>query len=139
SGGDARMTPVSPPKVKVTRNPIAHTMGVSNVTEPRHMVPTQLKIFTPVGIAMSIVMRANQGSSTEPVTYMWCAHTVTDRAAIEIVAKTSVLYPKIGLRLKTGNTSETMPKNGSAMMYTSGWPKNQNRCCHRIVPPLAGS
>ena len=32
-----------------------------------------------------------------------------------------------------------MPKNGSAMMYTSGWPKNQNRCCHRIGPPLAAS
>src|SRR3954453_22593881 len=35
--------------------------------------------------------------------------------------------------------SETMPKNGSAMMYTSGWPKNQNRCCQRMAPPLAGS
>ncbi len=32
-----------------------------------------------------------------------------------------------------------MPKNGSATMYTSGWPKNQNRCCHRMAPPLAGS
>ena len=27
-----------------------------------------------------------------------------------------VLYPKIGFRLKTGMTSEMMPKNGSAMM-----------------------
>jgi hypothetical protein len=35
--------------------------------------------------------------------------------------------------------SVTMPKNGNAMMYTSGWPKNQNRCCHRIAPPLADS
>ncbi len=25
-------------------------------------------------------------------------------------------------------------------MYTSGWPKNQNRCCHRIgEPPPSGS
>ena len=24
-------------------------------------------------------------------------------------------------------------------MYTSGWPKNQNRCCHNIAPPFAGS
>ena len=29
-----------------------------------------------------------------------------------------------------------MPKNGSARMYTSGWPKNQNRFCHRSAPPL---
>ncbi len=46
----------------------------------------QLKIFTPVGTAMSIVVSAKNGSSTEPVTYMWCAHTATERAAIEIVA-----------------------------------------------------
>ncbi len=32
-----------------------------------------------------------------------------------------------------------MPKNGNAMMYTSGCPKNQNRCCHRIGPPTAES
>jgi hypothetical protein len=91
SGGEARMTPVRPPKVKVTRKPIAHSSGVSNVTEPRHIVPTQLKIFTPVGTAISIVISAKKGSRTDPVTYMWCAHTVTDRAAMAIVAYTSVL------------------------------------------------
>ena len=63
-----------------------HSMGVSKVIEPRHMVPIQLKNFTPVGTAMSIVMKEKNGSSTEPVTYMWCAHTVTDRAAMEMVA-----------------------------------------------------
>ncbi|KEF07506.1 hypothetical protein DF17_08110 [Streptomyces rimosus] len=45
----------------------------------------------------------------------------------------------MGLREKTGMTSEMMPKNGSAMMYTSGWPKNQNRCCQSKAPPLAAS
>ncbi len=35
--------------------------------------------------------------------------------------------------------SVIMPKNGRAMMYTSGWPKNQNRCCQRIGPLVAGS
>jgi hypothetical protein len=43
------------------------------------------------------------------------------------------------LRLKTGKISDTIPKNGSAMMYTSGCPKNQKRCCHSRTPPLAGS
>jgi hypothetical protein len=43
------------------------------------------------------------------------------------------------LRLNTGKISETMPKNGSATMYTSGCPKNQNRCCHRIAPPVSAS
>ena len=34
--------------------------------------------------------------------------------------------------------SDTTPKNGRAMMYTSGWPKNQKRCCHRMAPPFSG-
>ena len=62
------------------------SIGVSKVIEPRHIVPIQLKNFTPVGTAMSIVMKEKNGSRTEPVTYMWCAHTVTDSAAIAIVA-----------------------------------------------------
>ena len=34
----------------------------------------------------------------------------------------------------------TTPKNGRATMYTSGWPKNQNRCWKRIGdPPVVGS
>ena len=102
------------------------------------MVPTQLKIFTPVGTAISMLMIEKNGSSTDPVTYMWCAQTVTDSAAMATVAKTRLLYPNTGFRLNTGNTSVTMPKNGSAMMYTSGCPKNQNKCCQSSAPPLAG-
>ncbi len=30
---------------------------------------------------------------------------------------------------------ETMPAAGRKMIYTSGWPKNQNRCCQRIGSP----
>jgi hypothetical protein len=65
------ITPVNPPNRNVVKKPSANTIGVSKVTEPRHMVPIQLKIFTPVGTAMSIVVNAKNGSSTEPVTYMW--------------------------------------------------------------------
>ena len=71
--------------------PIAQTIGVSKLSEPRHIVPIQLKNFTPVGTAISIVMKAKNGSATWPVTYMWCAHTATDRAAIAIVANTRPL------------------------------------------------
>ena len=36
--------------------------------------------------------------------------------------------------------SVTTPKNGSATMYTSGWPKNQNRCWNSTgEPPLSGT
>src|SRR5699024_10305768 len=108
STGEDRITPVRPPKMKVVRKPSVNSIGVSKVSEPRHMVPTQLKNFTPVGTAMSIVMKAKKSSITAPVVYMWCAQTVTDSAAIEIVAPTSVLYPKIGLREKTGMISVAM-------------------------------
>ncbi|GAA3105902.1 hypothetical protein GCM10020254_59730 [Streptomyces goshikiensis] len=80
------MTPVRPPKVKVTRKPIVQSIGVSKDSEPFHMVPIQLKNFTPVGTAIRKVMKEKNGSSTPPVTYMWWAHTVTDRPAIAIVA-----------------------------------------------------
>ncbi len=34
--------------------------------------------------------------------------------------------------------SITMPKPGRAMMYTSGWPKNQKRFCHKkLLPPCS--
>ena len=61
SGGDDRMMPVTPPNRKVTRKPIVHSIGVSKLTEPRHMVPIQLKNFTPVGTAMSIVINEKYG------------------------------------------------------------------------------
>src|SRR5665811_2610296 len=82
------MTPVSPPNRNVVRKPSAHSIGVSKVRDPPHIVPIQLKNFTPVGTAMSMVMMAKNGSSTWPVAYMWCAQTLTERAAIAIVAKT---------------------------------------------------
>src|SRR5699024_12346816 len=107
-------------KRHTVRKPSMTSIGVANVIDPLHMVPIQLKNFTPVGTAISIVMKAKNSSMTVPRVYMWWAHTVTDRAAIAIVAPTRVLYPKIGLRLKAGMISVTMPKNGSASTYTSG-------------------
>jgi len=73
------------------QKPIAQSMGVAKTSLPPHMVPTQLKNFTPVGTAMSMDMIAKNGSSTCPVAYMWCAQTLTDRAAMAMVAYTRVL------------------------------------------------
>ena len=55
---------------------------------PPHIVPIQLKNFTPVGTAISIDTPEKNGSSTAPVVNMWCAHTPTDSAAMARVAKT---------------------------------------------------
>ncbi len=89
-GGDARITPVSPPNRNVTRKPVAHSIGVSKDSEPLSIVPVQLKNFTPVGTAIRKLMKEKNGSSTAPVANMWCAHTTTDRPVIAIVAPTSV-------------------------------------------------
>ena len=85
------MIPVSPPNRNVVRNPMANSIAVSSEICPRHMVPTQLKNFTPVGTAIRNVMNEKNGSSTAPVENMWCAHTVIDSPAIEIVAATRPL------------------------------------------------
>src|SRR6202171_4959353 len=53
------------------------------------------------------------------------------------IAYTMALYPNIGLRENTDTSCEHKPIAGKMAMYTSGWPKNQNRCCHkRGEPPL---
>ena len=40
--------------------PMANSMGVSKVMEPRHMVAVQLNTFTPVGTAIIMVAYAEQ-------------------------------------------------------------------------------
>ena len=54
------------------------------------MVATQLKIFTPVGTAISIVayMKNSCPVIGMPVVNMWCAQTMNDSSAIEAVAYT---------------------------------------------------
>ena len=108
------MIPVIPPKRKVIKNPITKSIGDSKVTCPRHIVPIQLKNLTPVGTPIKKVIKEKKGRRTCPEANMWCAQTATDSAAIAIVAAIKPLYPKIGLRLKTGKISVTIPKNGRA-------------------------
>jgi hypothetical protein len=55
------------------RKPRANSIGVSKVIEPRHMVATQLKTFTPVGTAISIVAYMKY---SWPVTGMPVVHVV---------------------------------------------------------------
>ena len=55
--------------------------------------------------------------------------------AMDNVAATMSGYPKITLRLNTGMISQIIPKAGRIKMYTSGCPKNQNKCCQKITLP----
>ena len=61
-GADASITPVSPPSRKVNRNPSANSMGVGKTRLPPHIVPIQLKNFTPVGTAITIEKPVKNGS-----------------------------------------------------------------------------
>ena len=59
---------------------------------------------------------------------------------MESIAYTIPRYPNIGFLEKVDTTWLIIPKPGSIRMYTSGCPKNQNRCWNKIgSPPPAGS
>src|SRR5246127_765205 len=59
------------------------------------------------------------------------------KSPIDSMAYTMALYPKMGLRENTDTNCEHKPIAGKIAMYTSGCPKNQNRCCHKSgEPPL---
>lgn len=51
----ARTIPVRPPTVNRKINPRAHNRGVSHLIDPPCSVASQLKTFTPVGMAIIIV------------------------------------------------------------------------------------
>ena len=56
------------------------------------------------------------------------------------MAKIIPKRPKIRFWEKVGNTWLTIPKAGKIKIYTSGCPKNQNKCWYKIgSPPPAGS
>ena len=70
------------------RKPIQNSIGVSKVSEPRHMVAIQLNILTPVGTAISIVayMKNNWPAAGIPTVNIWWPQTMKDNIAIEAVA-----------------------------------------------------
>jgi hypothetical protein len=82
------------------------------------MVNSQLKIFTPVGTAMIIVVMPKKAftSALEPMVKKWCSQTLNDRMPMAAVAYTMVLLPKSGLPEKVGTTSENTPKAGRMTM-----------------------
>ena len=79
---------MKPPIVNTKMKPTAQSIGASKVIEPRHIVASQLKTFTPVGTEISIVayMKNSWPVTGMPVVYMWCAHTMNDRMAMDDVA-----------------------------------------------------
>lgn len=76
--------------------PKAHIRAGDHLMLPPWRVASQLKIFTPVGMAMIIVadVKYARVSTSIPTVNMWWAHTIKPKNPIEIIAQTIPIYPK---------------------------------------------
>ena len=118
AGGDACMIPEMPPMVNSPTSAMANNICVVKRSWPPHIVKIQLKIFTPVGIAMSIVVRPKNVSAIGPMptANMWCAHTPKPSTAMRIPEYTITGYPNSGFLEYVGSTSDTSPNAGRTRM-----------------------
>jgi hypothetical protein len=68
--------------------PAAHSIGVLNSTEPRHMVAIHENTLMPVGTAMTMLATAKYAwvAVERPTVYMWCAHTTMPIAPMARIA-----------------------------------------------------
>src|SRR5207245_9857670 len=115
-------SPVIHPTTSIVTKPIAKSIGVLSSIAPSHFVAIQLKILMPLGTAIARVMTMS-GRRAEiemTVVNMWWTHTPKDRKPIATVDRAIALYPKIGLWLIRGMTSDMIPIAGRIMMYTAG-------------------
>lgn len=100
------------------------------------------KILIPVGIAIIISADRKYAlvSASNPTIYIWCDHTKNPNNPIEAIAYTIEISPNTGFLEYVDTTCEIIPNPGIIKIYTSGWPKNQNKCSYKIgSPPPATS
>jgi hypothetical protein len=85
--------PPSPPMTNTEMNPSAKSIGVSKWRFPRQSVASQLKIFTPVGTAITIetTMKNPFSEFGNPTVNMWCAQTNIEKKPIATVEKATAL------------------------------------------------
>ena len=97
---------------------------------PVHSVASQQKIWTPLVIAIIMLAAVKYASPIcgRPVANMWCTHRPNAMKAFATSDSTMAGYPKIARRELASMMEDTIPSAGMKMMYTSGWPKNQNTC-----------
>ena len=76
-----------PPMTKVTMKPSVNSIGTEKRTRPRHIVNSQLNIFTPVGTAMIMVMMPKKAltSALAPMVKKWCSQTANDNTVMAAV------------------------------------------------------
>ena len=79
--------------VNSTMRPMANSIAVVKCSLPPHIVSVQLTIFTPVGMAINIVLTENTATLTgpSPLANMWWAHTPQPMKPIAAPEKTTNL------------------------------------------------
>src|SRR4030095_2475853 len=84
TGVAAMKIPDRPPITNIETNATAFNMGTVNWIRPPHNVPSQLKVFTADGTAMTIVdtMKAIPSVGFMPLWNMWWPQTMNPRNAI---------------------------------------------------------
>ena len=77
-----------PPITKVTMKPIVHSIMEVYWMRPRYMVNSQLKIFTPVGMEIIMVVMPKKAFTLalEPMVKKWCSQTTKLRKVMQTVA-----------------------------------------------------
>jgi hypothetical protein len=94
-------------------------------------VANHLNTLIPVGTAIIIVavVKYRRVSISIPTLNMWCAQTTQPSTPILAIAKNIPEAPNGRLfPLLIITECLTKPNPGKIRMYTSGCPKNQNRC-----------
>jgi lactoylglutathione lyase len=86
------ITPEKPPIMNIQIKPRANIIGVRVEIWPPQRVPTQLKIFTPVGTAIAMVAREKAAVAMvpRPVVNMWWDHTPKPRKPITAPENTTM-------------------------------------------------
>ena len=72
---------------------------------------------------------------SSPTVYIWWPQTINPKNEIPNIAYIIPSLPKIELLDYLEITSEIIPKPGKIRIYTSGWPKNQNKCSNNTGEP----
>src|ERR671937_871114 len=142
NGIAANMIPERPPTTKNVMKPPMKSSGVLKSGLPSITVDVHAKTWIVEGMTTIMLAAAKKTSVTvgSPVANMWCAQTPKPMKATKSSASATSGKASIRRFENVGMIDVAIPKAGRTMMYTSGWPKNQNRCCQSSdEPPWATS
>lgn len=122
--------PVTPPATNNIINPSAQIIGDFKDILPLHIVHNHENTLIPVGTATAIVAITKylRDLNDSPTVYIWCAHTTIPIIAIITIAIIIPIFPNTGFLENFDIISLIIPNAGNINTYTSGCPKNQNKC-----------